>query len=80
MKNKETLEEAINREFPLDNSYKEREAMFIGAKWQAEQDKHSEDVLKMCWAAASAYTIGSHKDFKQTHPDFKEWFEQYKIK
>jgi hypothetical protein len=49
-----------------------------GAKWQAEQDKHSDDVLKMCWDAASAYTIGSHKDFKQTHPDFKEWLEQFK--
>lgn len=34
--------------------------------------------LKDCWKAACAYTIGSHKDFKQTHPNFEEWFNQLK--
>ena len=42
----ETLEEAINREFPLDNSYKEREAMFIGAKWQQENDAKEIQLLR----------------------------------
>jgi hypothetical protein len=53
-----------------------------GAKWEAEQDnnKFSEENIKMCWDAASSYTIGSHIDFKQTHPDFKEWFEKFKNK
>jgi len=37
---KETLEDAINREFPLDYSYSEREAMFVGVKWQQEQDSN----------------------------------------
>ena len=34
---KETLEEALDREFPLHKSYREREAMFIGAKWAQER-------------------------------------------
>jgi hypothetical protein len=78
----ETLEEAgvAYAKTVNENHTSHMLGFYNGAKWQAEQDKHSEDVLKMCWAAASAYTIGSHKDFKQTHPDFKEWFEQYKIK
>lgn len=33
----ETLEEALDREFPLYKSYREREAMFIGAKWVQER-------------------------------------------
>jgi hypothetical protein len=41
---------------------------------------YSEKDMKMCWDAASSYTIGSHIDFKQTHPDFKEWFEKFKNK
>ena len=32
-----TIEEAINREFPLDKSYAEREAMFVGIEWQKEK-------------------------------------------
>jgi len=93
MKNKETVEEVAEKEFPLIDTewcrtgaceeenlhlLGHRKSFIKGAKWQAEQDKHSDDVLKMCWDAASAYTIGSHKDFKQTHPDFKEWLEQFK--
>jgi hypothetical protein len=77
----ETLEEAIKREyetrkfnsdFPFDpQSFK------LGAKWQQERMYQS---MKECWYAACAYSIGSHKEFKQTHPNFKEWFEQFKKK
>jgi hypothetical protein len=47
---------------------------------QGTESKYSEEDMRECWNASSAYTIGSYKYFKQTHPDFKEWFEQFKKK
>ena len=49
-----------------------------GAKWQ--QEKETIEDLEKAFNAGSAFATGSHKDFKQTHPDFKEWFEQFKNK
>lgn len=49
------------------------------ANWQAKRMYNEED-MKKCWDASSAYTIGSYKYFKQTHPDFKEWLDQFKKK
>lgn len=48
-----------------------------GAKWQKEK-MYSEEDLKKCWDASSSYTIASHKDFKQTHPNFNNWLENFK--
>jgi hypothetical protein len=80
----ETLEEAAEWyahnyfEMHETNNYKALKNGFEkGAKWQAERMYQS---MKECWYAACAYSIGSHKEFKQTHPNFKEWFEQFKKK
>jgi hypothetical protein len=79
----ETLEEAAEnfknyRGTGYDNIPKLiRECFINGAEWQAERMYQS---MKECWYAACAYSIGSHKEFKQTHPNFKEWFEQFKKK
>lgn len=52
-----------------------------GMVYGAQQERiYSEEVLKKCWDASSAYTIATHEDFKQTHPNFIEWFEQFKKK
>jgi hypothetical protein len=76
---KETLEEAIKREyetrkfnsdFPFDpQSFK------LGTKWQQERMYSEEEVEKMVRAA---YTFGE-KEFKYFGA-FKEWFEQFKKK
>ena len=52
----ETLEEALNREFPLDKSYAEREAMFVGVKWQQERSYNEEDMID-----AAKYGYEYHK-------------------
>jgi len=39
---------------------------------------YSKEVLKAFWYAGCAFTIGSHKDFKQTHLDFDQFYEQFK--
>ncbi len=36
-------------------------------------DTYTEEDLREAFSAGCAFTIGSHKDFQQTHPDFKEW-------
>lgn len=36
------------------------------------------DMLKAAWNAGAAHSVGSSKDFKQTHPDFEEWYESAK--
>ena len=38
----------------------------------------SYEDLKNCWDASSAYTMASHKDFKQTHQNFIEWIKKFK--
>ena len=48
-----------------------------GAKWQ-EEKMYSDEDLKKCWDASSAYAIVSHKDFKQTHLNFNEWIKELK--
>jgi hypothetical protein len=79
MENKETLEEAAEN-FVNSTRLRNYKVLFIeGAKWQAKR-MYSEEDMKECWYAACAYSIGSHKEFKQTHPNFKEWFEQFKKK
>ncbi len=79
MENKETLEEAARKyaESTPDNDPIRVLSFTEGAKWQAERMYQS---MKECWYAACAYNVGSHKEFKQTHPNFKEWFEQFKKK
>jgi hypothetical protein len=79
----ETLEEAADMD--SKNHYKDQSDYWAigfdsfkrGAEWQAERMYQS---MKECWYAACAYSVGSHKEFKQTHPNFKEWFEQFKKK
>lgn len=87
MDNKETLEEAAFRLYPRlindpynpmeDDNKESREDFIAGAKWQAKQ-MYSEEDMKKCWEASSAYTVGSHQDFKQTHPDFRSFIEKFK--
>lgn len=36
------------------------------------------ELLEKSFDAGSAYATGSHKDFKQTHPNKKEFIEQIK--
>ena len=80
MKNKETLEEAISREFPFDKYYKEREAMFIGAKWQQEQDKNKyseediEEYAEYCTTHVLTTQIGN------PYLSIKDWCKQIKKK
>ncbi len=80
MNNKETAEEAAER---YSNSRYEKTTAWTsfvdGAQWQQERS-YTEEDMKECWYASSAYTIGSYKEFKQTHRDFKEWLEQFKKK
>ena len=78
MKNQETLEEAIIREFPFDKSYKEREAMFIGAKWQQEQDKskYSEEDLKEILTKLS---LVNPSHLKMTIDGYGEFPDSYKL-
>ena len=76
----ETLEEAINREFPFDKSYKEREAMFIGAKYQQEQDKNKyseediEEYAEYCTTHVLTTQIGN------PYLSIKDWCKQIKKK
>ncbi len=65
----ETLEEAINREFPFDKSYKEREAMFIGAKWQQEKSYSEVELLQLLVRAVT-----------EEYDNLNDWFEQFKKK
>ena len=39
---------------------------------------YSEDDLLKTFDAGCAYTVGSHKDFKQSHPNRKQWVESLK--
>ena len=39
---------------------------------------YTNENMKECWNAACAYTVGSHKDFKQIHPNFDDWIKQHK--
>ena len=68
---KETIEEALNREFPLDKSYEKREAMFVGIKWQQERSYSEEEVLRI---------IQNCKNYLSFGDEFNEvkWFEQFK--
>lgn len=34
------------------------------------------DLIPQAWQAGQAWLMGSHKDFKQTHPTAREWMEQ----
>ncbi len=36
-----------------------------------------QEILKDAFNAGCAYTIGSHKDFKQTHHNCSEFMESY---
>jgi hypothetical protein len=88
MKDIETVEEAAKR-IAKDHCSKRintnttefqvQQLILKGACWQSQR-MYTEEDMKECWKASSAYTIGGYKEFKQTHPDFKEWLEQFKKK
>jgi len=42
------------------------------------QIERNKEDFKTFWDAACAFTIGSHKDFKQTHLDFEEFYQKFK--
>lgn len=75
--NKELLVEYFKKYFKhmyINDKDNEFEALL---KILNDKDKK---ILKEAWNAGCAYTTGSHKDFKQIHPNFDEWFEQHKKK
>lgn len=81
MSKQETAQEAAekySKTFIEDDGTTEVD-FIAGAKWQAER-MYSEEDMRKCWNASSAYTIGSYKEFKQIHPNFKDWLEQFKKK
>ena len=41
---------------------------------------YSEKQLEATFNAGCAYTLGSHKDLKQIHPNFQEWKAKLKKK
>ena len=47
-------------------------------KQETEAIMYTEEDMEKTFNAGSAFAIGSHKDFKQTHPDFTVWLEQLK--
>ncbi len=74
MKDKETLEESIERLVKLNR----QDAFYEGAKWQAERMYSKEDLEE-------AFKAGREGDmaFNTESPkywDFNEWFEQSKKK
>jgi hypothetical protein len=76
MKNKETLEEAAEKQ----HNYTSYEAFIRGAKWQQEQDKNrfsEEEVRKISLEFFYHWwnTKGSN-----TEQGFDKWFEQFKNK
>ena len=75
----ETLEEAAEkcRQFYLQNNMTINQIFEAGSKWQKAKMYNNQD-LKNCWDASSAYTMASHKDFKQTHPNFIQWIKELK--
>ena len=75
---KETLEEAIKREYEVRKYNSdfpfEPQSFKLGAKWQQERMYSEEEVLKI---------IISHTDFLVNEREFltlSDWFEQYKKK
>lgn len=42
------------------------------------EEKYTKEDLEKAFNAGSAYATGSHKLLKQTHPNFKEWFNTIK--
>lgn len=46
-------------------------------QWWLEFRERDRKLAKAAFDAGSAHTIGSHRDFKQIHPDFEQWLELY---
>ena len=59
----------------VGNFYGFSSSFIAGAEYQIERNKED---FKTFWDAACAYTVGSHKDFKQTHLDFEEFYQKFK--
>jgi hypothetical protein len=68
----ETIEEALNREFPLDKSYEKREAMFVGIKWQQERSYSEEELFSFLLEYQSNYGYANNKT------GLRFWFNKYK--
>ena len=56
------------------------EAGILAGIEETEAIMYSEEDMEKTFNAGSAFAIGSHRDFKQTHPDFTVWLEQLKKK
>ena len=85
MKNKETLEEFIQKSYPKTDSHydftvtsKIRNGIRLGAKWKQEQDKKlysEEDMIEF----VKFILLGNH-EYKSYENMVKEWFEEFKKK
>ena len=38
--------------------------------------ENKENIIRKAWRAASAWTVGSHKDFIQVNPDLEEYLSK----
>ena len=78
MKNKETIEEAAEKQ----HNYTSYEAFIRGAKWQQEQDKNKyseEEVIDISIKYFNHYYNISSRGRLLINHDL-EWFEQFKNK
>jgi hypothetical protein len=76
MKNKETLEEVMNKDGYHESNHDKiwREGVQLGVKWQAERMYSEEEVLDLLHRRS--FHLTHKKDTKTT----KEWFEPFKKK
>ena len=92
MENKETLEEAAEKLYPITGEYFDKEfymvkrlAFINGAKWQQEQDKNKyseeevRDLFKKYQYDLAQWVLRMEDDI-DGKPIPTEWFEQYKKK
>jgi len=82
--NKETIEEASLRLYPIDLegawdfNKQYRDEWIEGAKWQAERMYSEEDLRKAFRHSRQALIF--EKDMPPVYESFEEWFEQFKKK
>jgi hypothetical protein len=75
---KETIEEAVNKEFPLDKCYAEREAMFVGVKWQQERSYSEEQVISLLDRFGDHIDEWYSNGFNTETETTEKWFNKHK--
>lgn len=84
MKNKETLEEAAENNYPVGDVWTEEQAVIRklafmkGAKWKAERMYSEEEVKALFKQYQNAFPL--HRGIQVLDSEFTEWFNQFKKK